>query len=359
MKQLIKGITKEVTAPRCRTSQCRIGFSWTTKLIYSTMSVEAVRMSLRLFATLVAILLPCCGNSKSPPPPPNFEVRRDLAYADTANPKQMLDLYLPKAPAEKPRPLVVFIHGGGWENGDKGDVFVGLLLPLIRDGTFAGASVNYRLTNEAQWPAQIHDCKAAIRWLRAHAKELDVDADKIAVFGISAGGHLVSLLGTSGDVKELEGALGKHTDQSSRVQAVINFCGPGNLLTLRGHPSIIKFDDADSCTGKLFGAAMPTVPDKARAASPITYISGDDPPFLNVHGTKDTLVPYAQVTEFHDALLHGGVSSRVLTGKEGGHVFVHPEVARRERLFLEETLLGRDVSISNEPVEVGQRESKK
>src|SRR5205085_3639213 len=104
-----------------------------------------------------------------------------------------LDLYLPKASSEKPRPLVVFIHGGGWEGGDKNDAFVGFVFALIRDSEFAATSVNYRLSAEAKWPAQIFDCKAAIRWLRAHAAELNIDPEKIGVVGISAGGHLVSL----------------------------------------------------------------------------------------------------------------------------------------------------------------------
>jgi acetyl esterase/lipase len=295
-----------------------------------------------------------CGcNGKPPEVPANLEVRRDVVYAGTANPKQTLDLYLPKAPSDHPRPLVIFIHGGGWESGDKNDAFVGLLFSLIKDGEFAGASVNYRLTSEARWPEQIFDCKAAVRWLRAHAKELNVDPDHFAAFGISAGGHLVTLLGTSGDVPELEGSLGSDTHTSSRVQAVIDFCGVSDLLELPGRESIIKFDSADSCTGKFLGKAIPEAKDLARAASPVTYISKDDPPFLIVHGTKDNLVPYDQATELHDALQKAGVSATMLTGKGGGHVFAHAEVIRRERLFLERTLEGKTVTIPEEPVAIG------
>ena len=294
-----------------------------------------------IVAFLFSVVASCCA--KPPPPAPqNFEVRRDAAYADSANPKQMLDLYLPKAHSDKPRAMVVFIHGGGWEGGDKNDEFMGMVFALIRNSEFAAASVNYRLTAEAKWPAQIHDCKAAIRWLRASAKELNIDPEKIGVVGVSAGGHLVSLLGTSGGVKELEGALGTHLDQSSRVQAVVDICGPSNFLTLTGHPSIIKFDEADSCTGRLFGKAIPEVKDIARAASPVTYISGGTPPFLVVHGTKDALVPFDQATEFCAALKKAGVANALITGKGGGHVFVVPEVFMRERLFLEKWLLGKD-----------------
>lgn len=286
------------------------------------------------------ILLAC--NGKPPEPPANFEVTREVAYADTTNPKQTLDLYLPLAKVDKPRPLIVFIHGGGWENGDKADAFVGLLYPLIKDGAFAGASVNYRLTNEARWPEQIFDCKAAIRWLRAHAKEMNVDPQKIGVIGISAGGHLVSLLATSGGVPELEGRLGRYPGAGSKVQCAVNICGPSDFLTITEHPSIIKFEAADSCTGKLFGKPMPQAKDLAQAASPVTYITPDDPPVMTVHGTKDTLVPFEQATEFRDALKKAGVPNALITGKEGGHVFVHPEVLMRERLFFEKWLLGRD-----------------
>lgn len=294
-----------------------------------------------VLAFVIASLAPSC-NGKLPEPPPNFEVKRDVAYAATDNPKQTLDLYLPQVKADKPRPLIVFIHGGGWENGDKADAFIGLLYVLIKDGTFAGASINYRLTNEAKRPEQIYDCKAAIRWLRGHAKELNIDPQKIGLIGISAGGHLVSLLGTSGGVAELEGTLGSNPKMDSRVQCVVNICGPSDLVTVVNYPSIIKFDAADSCTGKFFGKPMTEVKDLARAASPVTYITPDDPPVLTVHGTKDALVPFQQAVEFRDALKKAGVPNALITGKEGGHVLVHPEVLIRERLFFEKWLLGRD-----------------
>lgn len=308
--------------------------------------------------TLALTSLSSSCNGKTPAAPENFEVKRDVAYADTTNPKQTLDLFLPKAKADKPRPLVVFIHGGGWESGDKADAFLGLLFPLIKDGAFAAASVNYRLTNEAKWPEQIYDCKAAIRWLRAHAKELNIDAEKIGVIGISAGGHLVSLLGTSGGVKELEGTLGKNVGSSSSVQCVVNICGPSDFLTITDHPSIIKFNEAGSCTGKFFGGPMPDHQDLARAASPVTYITPDDPPVMTVHGTKDTLVPFEQATEFRDALKKTGVPNVLITATNGGHVFVHPEVLIHERLFFEKWLLGKNntAAMEDQSVEIaGQK----
>lgn len=292
-----------------------------------------------------------CSKAGSPNVPAGFTAKRDLSYVEGNNPRQTLDLYLPEQTSLQPRPLVVFIHGGGWEEGTK-DAGVELIFPLIQDGTFAGASIAYRLTNEAQWPAQIFDCKAAIRWLKAHAKEYNFDPERIALFGISAGGHLASLLGTSADVSEVEGTLGKHLDQSTRVKAVINFCGPENFLTIDQHPSLIGFNDPNSCVGKLFGGALPEKKTEARMASPITHIDKDDPPFITIHGTKDELVPYPQATEFHAALQKANVESHLVTGVGGGHVFLHPEITKRERQFLENTLLGKKNEIPTEPVEI-------
>ena len=154
------------------------------------------------------------------------ELRLDQAYAGNENPKQMVDVYLPKKRnSEKPLPVIALIHGGGWVNGDRLG-YAAQAIQLARTGDYAAVTVGYRLTKEASWPAQVHDCKAAIRWIRAHAEKLNLAADKIAVWGSSAGGHLSSLLGTSGDVKELEGDLGPNTSFSSRVQCVVNLCGP-------------------------------------------------------------------------------------------------------------------------------------
>jgi acetyl esterase/lipase len=195
-----------------------------------------------------------------------------------------------KRKSDKPLPVIALIHGGGWVNGDRLG-YASLGIQLARTGDYAAVGVGYRLTKEAHWPAQVHDCKAAIRWIRAHAKEYNLDADKIAVWGSSAGGHLSSLLGTSGDVKELEGDLGPNTSFSSRVQCVVNLCGPEDftqalMFDKQGQP--IWNDDAVS--GLLGGNAQ----DKhanAVAASPVTHVSKDDPPFITFHGTRTSAWP--------------------------------------------------------------------
>jgi acetyl esterase/lipase len=159
------------------------------------------------------------------PLPEGISAKREVAYVSGGTERQRLDVFYP-AKSEKPVPLVVWIHGGAWAGGTKERCPA---LPLL-DGGFAVASVTYRFSQHAKFPAQIEDCKAAIRWLRAHAKELNFDPDRIGAWGSSAGGHLVALLGTTGDEKDWD--KGENLDQSSKVQAVVDWFGPSNLLTM-------------------------------------------------------------------------------------------------------------------------------
>jgi acetyl esterase/lipase len=155
-------------------------------------------------------------------------VHRDLVYGDGGGRPLKLDLVLPQPAPDKPLPLVVFIHGGGWRGGDKAGG-IARVTPLVATGDYVGATIGYRLSGEATWPAQIHDCKAAIRWLRANADQYHIDPERIGVWGSSAGGHLVNMLGASGGVTELEGSGGS-AEHSSRVSCVVPFCGPTNFL---------------------------------------------------------------------------------------------------------------------------------
>lgn len=286
--------------------------------------------------------------------PAGLKVVRDLDYGGSGNARQKLDLYLPEEPAKAPRPLIVFIHGGGWEGGSKEDGKV--MLPLLADGVYAGASVGYRLSREATWPAQIHDCKAALRWLGAHAAEHGCDPKRIAVFGISAGGHLVSLLGTSQGVESLDGRVGvadgAKPGAAPALAAVVNYCGVTNFLTFPGKGSVIDAEDMNGPIAKLFGGPMSRHLDAAKLASPVTHVTEDDPPFLHIHGTKDTLVPYAQVEEFDVALEKTGVSSTVLTGRDGPHVFASEDLFRKLRVFLDQRLLGAEETVAEGPVDI-------
>jgi acetyl esterase/lipase len=296
---------------------------------------------------LLASIAAAPAQNRNPRHLEGIDLKRDLAYAGTDNPRQKLDLLLPKKEIRKgdKLPLVVFIHGGAWRKGDKRGG-VGRVLPYVRTGKYAGATLGYRLTDEAHWPAQIHDVKAAIRWLRGNAGEYGFDPEKIGIFGSSAGGHLVGMLGTSGGVKALEGDLGEHDDQSSRVTCVGNYFGPSELLTMGDHPSRMDHDAPDSPESKLVGGTLQETKDVARQASPITHVSKDDPPMLHIHGTDDPLVPYPQSVAFDKALKAAGCDSELLTVKGGGHGgFRNPEIDRRLADFFAKHLLGEDLKV--------------
>lgn len=270
---------------------------------------------------------------------------RDLPYADTDNPRQCLDLIVPKdASSESPLPLVAFIHGGGWRNGHK-NAGLRQVTRFADSGKFVAASIGYRLSGEATWPAQIHDCKAAIRWLKGNAAKFNIDPKRICVFGSSAGGHLVAMLGVSADVDSLEGKLGRHLDQSSRVSAVIDFFGPTNFLTMNDHPGNLDHDSDSSPESLLIGGAIQKNKERAMAAVPVSYVSKDDAPILIMHGTKDPLVPFDQSVQFHRKLRAAGIDATLVPITDGEHGFRGAAIDNRVDRFLDKMLLGKDVEI--------------
>lgn len=283
--------------------------------------------------------------------PAGVKALLDLPYTGTENPRQRLDLYLPEMhQREKPLPVIVFIHGGGWRAGDKngGITHVGR---FVASGQYAGVSVGYRLSDEVQWPAQIHDCKAAIRWIKAHAVEHGLDAGKIAVWGSSAGGHLVSMLGTSGDVKELEGSLGAHLKENSQVTCVVNFYGPQNFLTMIRQPSNIdRVKSSNYPEALMLGGPVPSREAIAKEASPVTHVSAGDPPFFTAHGTLDKVVPFAQGEEIHAALKKAGVPSILQQMTDAGHGFRDPVLDKRLAQFLDVHLRGIQTDIETNPI---------
>jgi acetyl esterase/lipase len=288
-------------------------------------------------------------------PPEGIRLQSDVPYAGTDNPRQCVDLLLPeKRAGDRPLPVIVWIHGGAWLGGDKRGG-MGQLARFVATGNYAGVSVGYRLSGEAIWPAQIHDCKAAIRWIRANAEKHNLDPERIGVWGSSAGGHLVAMLGTSGGVEELEGKLGPHTDADSRVQCVVDYYGPSDLLTMGDYPSNMKHNAPDSPESKLVGGPVQETKEVARAASPVTYVSKDDPPFLIVHGDADMTVPYNQSERLDAALEKAGVGSTFITVQGGGHGgFRSDELLRRVGLFFDKHLRGQDAQIPDEPIRQGQ-----
>ncbi len=247
--------------------------------------------------------------------PPGVEVVRDLAYAQAGGRRLLLDLYLPVT-RPKPWPVIVWIHGGAWRGGSKSPCDG---LPVLEKG-IAVASISYRLSGEAVFPAQIEDCKAAVRWLRAHGAQHGLSTERIGAWGSSAGGHLAALLGTTGDGKAFD--VGANLDRSSRVQAVCNYYGPTDLSLMQaqsGPESRMRHDLPDSPEALLIGGRVAAHPDKAAAASPVTYVTPDDPPFLTVHGTADPLVPVGQAQVLDAALRKAGVPSTLVILEGAGH----------------------------------------
>lgn len=269
-----------------------------------------------LACALLFLLLATAFRSCSDGKKVDFRKIENLSYVPgSSNPYQTLDLYLPAVEHKAPLPLIVWIHGGAWMSGDKNHPPASIV--LARD--YALASLNYRLTGEAAHPAQIHDCKAALRFLRANAEKYGIDPRRIAVWGHSAGAHLAALLGSSGDVKELEGDLGNN-EYSSRVQSVAEWAGPSDLLTIADQAPAnckIDFKAANNPVAVFLGPAAKT--EDYINASPLHYLSKDDPPFLILHARDDDLVPVAQAEELCAGLKKLGLKSTCLIIPAGGH----------------------------------------
>jgi acetyl esterase/lipase len=265
--------------------------------------------------TLLVVLLPVSSAAGAD----DAVVQKDLEYARRGDRSLLLDLYRPREGKER-LPVVMWVHGGGWNKGSKDRC------PAVwlTEHGYAVASINYRLTDEAQWPAQIDDCRTAVRWLRTHADEYRLDGNRIAAWGGSAGGHLVALLGTLDPP-------GNET-VSSRVQAVCDWYGPSDLLTMPPNvltPGKTEADLANSNGAKLLGGVVRDRPELARQASALYQVSADDPPFLIMHGDKDGAVPLEQSQRLHEMLKAAGVTStlQVLEGAgHGGKEFHTPEI---------------------------------
>jgi acetyl esterase/lipase len=261
---------------------------------------------------------------------PNATIHRDVEYKRVNDTVLMLDLFCPQN-VSGPAPVILWIHGGAWRSGGKRR---NPAVALVPDG-YAVASINYRLSTTAPFPAQIEDCKAAVRWLRANAAKYNLDADRIGVWGMSAGGHLAALLGTSGGVQELEGS-GDNMQYSSRVQAVCVVAGPTNLpaLTNVGPQRMSAIEG-------LLGSPLEKDNAKAIAASPIHYVSKDDPPFLIVHGEGDRVIPVEQSQRFYEELRKVGVNATLKILPNVGHQGVLMQSVPEAKAFFDATLKKR------------------
>jgi acetyl esterase/lipase len=291
-----------------------------------------------LLATALAACLGSCADGTSPPSEPPAPTPqpaadyRDLAY--TSVPRRLaLDLYTPAGTA--PFPVVVWIHGGSWVSGSR-DIFPGHPALRLRDRGYAVATIDYRLVPEGFFPAQAHDCKAALRWLRGNADRYGLDPNRVAAWGASAGGHLAALLGTSGGVPSLEDPAQGHPGESSRVQAVVDWFGPTDY----------RLADAEQqlTAALLLGCPIALCPEKAALASPVSHVDGTDPPFLIQHGTADRVVPIVHSERLHGELLAAAVRSTLTRLDGAGHAtieFLAPENLARIDAFLDAELRPR------------------
>jgi acetyl esterase/lipase len=273
-----------------------------------------------------------------PPPAPHLgaggtRLLSGVPYAALPRARPLeLDLVLPPE-GDGPVPAVVFLHGGGWRLGSRhavGPAYRGAdptPFERLAQAGVAVASVDYRLSGEATWPAQLHDAKAAVRWLRARAGELGIDPERIAAWGESAGGHLAALLGLVSD-PALEGDLGL-TGTSSAVAAVVAWHAPSDLV---GFAADAGTDPTDPSTreAQLLGAPVPDLPERAAQASPVTHVTPDAPPFLLLHGAGDRFIPPVQSERLYGLLVEAGVEAELDLYEGADHMWLgSPEAAEQ------------------------------
>jgi acetyl esterase/lipase len=310
---------------------------WLMKpLVPRPRSASSQRIKKFLAAAAVAAVL-LLGLRAGPIAAAEARVLRNVTYAQLGDLSLALDLHLPAEPSRPP--LLVWVHGGAWRSGSRESPPIA---PLVERG-FAVASVDYRLTPVAPFPAQVHDIKAAIRFLRAKQTELGIDASRIAIAGDSAGGHLAALVGVSAGVAELEGDVGEHRDQSSAVQAIVSFYGPTNLTTI-----------LDQSTPHGLGVRVPALqlllegqpedkPELAKLASPVTHVDAGDPPLLMFHGDQDPQVPINQSHELMGRYEKLDLPARlevVYGGGHGGEAFYRDGRMNLVERFLNRTMVG-------------------
>ncbi len=261
-------------------------------------------------------------------------VTRDIAFATVDGTELFLDLYRPTR--DTPVGLIVWVHGGAWRAGSRADVD----LAGMTEHGWAVASVDYRLSPVARFPAQIHDIKAAIRFLRAHATEFGFPSSRIVIAGSSAGAHLATLTGVTNGHRELEGPVGNHLGTSSDIQAIVDLYGASNLTTILQQSTPHGLSIRAPALELLLGGLPDTVPELARLASPVFHVDAHDPPLLLMHGDQDPQMPINQAHELQGAYtVHGlPVQFEVMHGSaHGGPAFTSDATLRLIDGFLRAT----------------------
>lgn len=245
--------------------------------------------------------------------PPGTVIHNNIPYNNDTLKKHLLDIYLP-ANAKGKCPLLVFVHGGGWLVNDKyADMgYMGNTLSAVLNQGIAIASIDYRWSTQAVFPAQIQDCNRAVSFLYDNAEKYGLDKTRIALMGFSAGGHLASLQGLSKN-NEVADFFMPGSSKKFTFKAVVDFYGPSELIALKSS------EDPKSPEAILLGAAPLARPDLAKKASPATYVDKNDPPFLIIHGEKDESVPYQQSTLLSSWLTVSGVKNELIIVKGAPH----------------------------------------
>lgn len=267
---------------------------------------------------------------------PSVREHKDLVYATVDGKSLALDLYMP-AGVQSPG-LVVWVHGGAWRNGTKAQV-----QKQFFENGYATASLDFRQSTEARFPAQAHDIKAAIRFLRAKAKEYGYRTDRIAISGASSGAHLAALIGVTNGSKELEGTLGDYLKESSDVQAILDYFGASNLTTIIPQSTPFGLNVRKPALDLLLGGQPEDASIKALAelASPVKHVDKGDPPLLLFHGDQDPQMPINQAHELHAAYKKAGldVAFTVVHGAaHGGNQFFAPDNLQQALAFLNRTI---------------------
>jgi acetyl esterase/lipase len=262
-----------------------------------------------VFASLLLFGLQMAAST----PKKEFSVISDVPYCTGGGKPLLMDVFVPEHRARTPTPAVLWMHGGGWERGDKNGSSGAEL--LANEG-FVTASLFYRLSSDWPFPADIEDCKCAVRFLRANAAKYGIDPQRIGVAGASAGGHLAELVATADQQAGLEGE-GGWKDVSSKVQAAAAYYGVSDFTV-----GAMQFQHhTGQVVVKLFRGTEKDKPQLYRKASPIFYVSKDDPPLLLAHGEEDDLVPFDQSTRMAEAYRHVGLPVELIVVKNAGHDF--------------------------------------
>ena len=261
-------------------------------------------------------------------------VQRDIPFAQVGEHDLALDLYLPESPAKG---VIVWVHGGAWRGGSK----AGVDLRDMTEQGWALASVDYRLSGDAPFPAQIHDIKAAIRFLRASAGTLQIPTTPFVISGSSAGGHLAAEVGVTNGHPDLEGTVGDHLEQDSSVQAIVDLFGASNFMTILKQSTPHGLNVRKPALDLFITGQPEDVPEIAKLASPVFHVDANDPPLYLSHGDQDPQMPINQAHEMHGAYKAHGlpVHFEVMHGSaHGGPAFSSPEERARIDAFLTEHL---------------------